>query len=399
MSDFIYAKKLILPSTAANVLQSLCMADAFARLASGSGASFHFSFFPGVRTERGKTRQSVVNEVCRDLGHASFAAGAWRVLPGKNKGLYGLLFHFSLLHALVTRPGGIFYSRDISEALFLARAAELLRLSRCLVFEMHETLHRQAHNAVNPAVAATLKAREQRVMDSLRGLVVIHPDLAAQARELFGYGGPALVEPSGYNPALFHPLPLFTQDSPWPGEADPVYLVYVGRFHQGKGVENLIAAMDYLPERFHLRIIGGAPQSRFAALQEMAIAVPRRTPRIAFHGALPQTAIRAACAGTHIFVIPQEDATVYFSPLKLTEALALGLPVLASPLTTFNADAEQGRLALAPDSSPQGLAAGVLALAASPHQAASLRERGLAAAAPLSWTARAKRIADFCAKI
>jgi glycosyltransferase involved in cell wall biosynthesis len=86
----------------------------------------------------------------------------------------------------------------------------------------------------------------------------------------------------------------------------------------------------------------------------------------------------------------------FFSPLKLYEALALGIPVLTTPLAAFSAQRETGLVATAPGTDPEALAEGVIRLAEDKEKALSLREKGLEAAKNATWRARAERILAFC---
>ncbi|CAK7063428.1 MAG: hypothetical protein DELT_01529 [Desulfovibrio sp.] len=228
-------------------------------------------------------------------------------------------------------------------------------------------------------------------MKAVDGLVVLSPQLAETVRDVFGYKGPVSIEPSAFSPEIFKPAPFS-----WPEKGETLHLVYLGRFHKGKGVEELVAAMEYLPDNVHLRIIGGSPKDRYEALQRAASHIREGATRISFTGALPQREAATAVEGAHIFVIPQQGGELFFSPLKLYEALALGVPVLATPLDTFAAQREAGLIATAPGTEPRELAEGIMHLAANKEHAFALREKGLAAARSATWQSRAERILEFC---
>jgi glycosyltransferase involved in cell wall biosynthesis len=113
---------------------------------------------------------------------------------------------------------------------------------------------------------------------------------------------------NGYNPEIFSTQPFFQA-----AHEEKLTLVYLGSFHEGKRVENLVAAMDFLPSTVHLRVIGGVPEKNFDALRKLAAGVRDGSERITFTGALPQKDAAAACAGAHIFVIPQNERRIFFS--------------------------------------------------------------------------------------
>jgi glycosyltransferase involved in cell wall biosynthesis len=161
----------------------------------------------------------------------------------------------------------------------------------------------------------------------------------------------------------------------------------------GKGLPELLEAFARLPGRFRLRLVGGNPPQAFASLRGAAEALGI-VDRVDFLGTLAQRDVRAACAGAHIFVLPQQS-DFFFSPLKLYEALALGLPVLATPLAVFAAYAGSGLTHSAPDRTPAGLAAGIRELASDPGRALRLREQGLREALSRTWLHRARTILSF----
>ena len=385
----IYAKKLRLPTQSANVRQALNMALAF------EAAGAPVRCFPGV-TVAGTSRttaRDVLRGLLEEFGAHAVPSG-WRVLPGKSKGLYGLLFRLAVFGAVRDCPDGCLFARDLAEAEYLSALGRVFR--RPLLYEAHEMLHVMHEKEGKGHWQKTLQ-RERRVFASLSGLICLNDIVAEQAKDLLGYDGPVCLAPNGYNPLAFYPLPLFTRDNPWPDQSSPVTAVYVGNFHPGKGVEDLLDAFALLPGRFHLRIIGGSPEHLLAALKEKAV-TPGLSDRVTFTGALPQNKIREACMGAHIFVIPQQSS-FFFSPLKLYEAMALGLPIVCTPLSIFTPYIASECVLTAADATAAGLAQAITSLAGQPGQAEALRQKGLAEAAGHSWTQRAATVMDFIASL
>lgn len=382
--SLVYAKKVRLPSQSANVWQSLNMAAAF------EAAGADVCCFPGSCGYSGKGGNSaVLHEALQGLGLTGLPRG-WTVLPGGNKGLYGLAFRAAVTLAALSKPGSILYARDIFEADYVRLLTK--RLKRACFYEAHEILHLMHKAADNPRWSETLR-RERAVFASLTGLICTTTAIGEQAREALGYQGPLLIAPNGFNPAFFHPLPLFTAEHPWPGADARFTAVYAGNFHPGKGVEELLEAFSLLPERFCLRIVGGNPKQAFDSLRGKAWELGLRS-RVEFIGAVPQHKVRDACAGAHTFVIPQQSA-FYFSPLKLYEAMALGLPTICTPLQVFAGQIDSGAVLGAPGTEPAALAKALNELAGQPDMAERLREKGIAEAADKTWLARASRIIDF----
>lgn len=378
----LYAKKIRLPSSSANILQSLNMAAAFAREAKE------------CRTYIGCSvgNEACVRQMLDALGQDVLPDG-WRIVRSASKGGYGMRFRAGLLRCIMGRRPVLAYARDISEAFTLALLRRFRRFQ--FFYEAHEVLHLM-HREMGKKEWEQTKRREQNILSAVSGVVATSERVAQELRDSLGYSGPLLVAPNGYNPRIFHPVPLFTAENPWPGPEDTVRLVYVGNFHPGKGVEQLIDTMGLLPRRFQLRIIGGNPVDAFKALNLQAQSIAPG--RVTFCGALPQSKIREACLGAHIFVIPQQSE-FYFSPLKLYEAFALGIPVLTTPLEVFRPFWEKKVVCLSDGTSSKRLAVSLQNLANMPEYAVSMRNGALFEACDRTWLKRANLVMNFIKNI
>lgn len=387
MPDVLFAKKAILPSGNANVLQSLNMAAAFAE---AGGATV---FYPGLACEKGADTANRIAAICDENGLDAATADSWSFLNGSHKGRYGLSLRGRTALWYLSKKLGLAYARDIGEAVFLARLRQFFGVRNRFLFEMHEVLHVQHQRPFSRFDWQTTRRKESTVFRSIDGLVAINEALVEQAGEYFGYHGPSLVEPSGFNPKLFFPIPLFSADAPWPDAEDEVRLVYIGSQRRGKGVKELMQAMALLPKRFRLKVIGGGDRKYVSDMRRRAREIPGWQERIEFTGQIAPNCVRTACLRGHISVMPQQETQGYFSPLKLNEALAMGMPLVATPLKTFGSHCDL--LHFAKDSSPEGLAAGIEELAATPGLAERLRRDGIEACREATWKARASRILDF----
>lgn len=387
--EVIFAKKIVLPSASANILQSLNMASAFKDAGALVWCRPGFKTSIGERLTGGSSLQKRYAELLQGYGLVSPCPA----VPVWHKGLYGAGFRRWLFGRMLFGKERLLYARDMSEASFIVKGLQLCpQRNHTFIYEMHELLFVQ-HRQSGKAGWQEVRQREGSVLGAVHGLVVINEQLGCAAKEEWGYDGPVLTEPSGYNPNLFHPVPLFTETAPWPEGDDPVQLVYVGSLRPGKGVPELLKAMALLPRRFHLRVIGSGGSGALEALREQSRDIPNAEERIAFTGHVPQSRVREACLGAHISVLPQQTGQGYFSPMKLNESLALGLPVVATPLRLFAPQAEL--LYRAEDVSSEALARAVDALVRNPGHAGLLRERGIREAERYTWQARAARILEW----
>ncbi len=394
--DFLYAKKLTLPSTAANVVQSLNMAAAL------SQCGANVIFFPAIkaalgewlrgRNKKGDDLSTQLQKLLQPYGLDLSGINGWHPLWNVHRGLFKRNYEAVLNKCMREHERLTLYARDVEEAYILARFTAKNPHKKPFIFEMHKLEHAPRKQRGDDWQGVF--AREKKILNSVNGLVVTNSCLGDMAGEYFGYKGPVLVEPNGFNPSLFRPLPLFTPEMPWPGPDDTVTVLYIGKFIEGKGTDALVESMAYLPQRFHLRLVGSGGADEEAALRAKAAAVPGGAARIHFAGQVAQRDLRSACMGAHISVIPQQPRAQFFSPIKLYESLALGLPTICTPLEIFAK--ERHLVHPAGDASPRALAEAIRTLAGSPNLAERLRDDGIRAAARFTWQARASRILEFC---
>jgi glycosyltransferase involved in cell wall biosynthesis len=171
----------------------------------------------------------------------------------------------------------------------------------------------------------------------------------------------------GADVELFHPGAA----GPVPFRRDPhrIYCVFAGAFRSWHGVVQLTAALSRLhaagERRFGAVLIGDGPE------RPAAERAARDVPHVIFTGALPHHELPAALASTDIGVAPFDPFRhgplrlgFYWSPLKVFEYMAVGLPVVAPALPRLKRLIEHGREGLLYDpADPRSLDRALLELA------------------------------------
>ena len=155
-----------------------------------------------------------------------------------------------------------------------------------------------------------------------------------------------------------------TRIVPRPEEIGDPVVTFVGTLKPWHGVADLLAAAALAKRPWKLRIIGDGPER--AALEEQAAGLGIE---VDFRGAVAPADMPGQLAGSAIGVAPYPDLggeqQQYFSPLKVYEYLAAGLPVVASAVGQLpEILGELGTLV--PPSDPAALAAAIDTLAADP---------------------------------
>ena len=170
--------------------------------------------------------------------------------------------------------------------------------------------------------------------------------------------------------------------------------VYAGGLMEWKGVDLLVEAARELPEvRF---VIAGGMPADVERIRSLAAGVDN----VRIDGFQPPSRVPLYLAAGDVGVVPNRSkpdiSARYTSPLKVFEALAAGLPLVASDLPSLRdvLESEEDAVFVAPDDS-RALAAGIARLVADEELRASLAARGRARAPELTWDARAARLLEW----
>ena len=244
----------------------------------------------------------------------------------------------------------------------------------------HQAAERQVRRAL--ADASALLAVSGGVADYLGGF--------AEAR------GKVHIVPNGVEPRRFQPRPRQR------AAAEPFTIGFLGSLRPWHGLAGLIDATKLLVERglpVRLAIVGKGPERPALEAQAERLGIAGR---IAWTGSVPETAVPGELAGMDIAIAPYPALEgFYFSPLKLFEYMAAGLPIVTTAVGDLPRLVEHGQTGwlVRPDDSA-ALADGIARLAADP---ALCRSLGTAARAVVierhSWTATAGRILEIARRV
>ena len=156
--------------------------------------------------------------------------------------------------------------------------------------------------------------------------------------------------------------------TPQPESPGAPVVTFVGTLKPWHGVDVLLRARAQAHKDWKLRIIGDGPMR--AELDDLARSLGID---VDFRGAVAPDAIPQHMAGTAIGVAPypamNTDSDQYFSPLKVYEYMAAGLPVVASRVGQLPEIMGESAY-LVPPSDPEALAEALDALVANPAERA-----------------------------
>jgi phosphatidylinositol alpha-mannosyltransferase len=211
---------------------------------------------------------------------------------------------------------------------------------------------------------------------------------SAEAASRLYFPGRYEVIPNGVDVDRFHP-----EHAPFERWRDParINLLFVGRLDPRKGLPYLLSAMPRVVEhtqgRVRLLIVG---DSYLRARFERGIPRPLR-PHIHFLGHVPRADLPRWYATGDIFVSPASGNESF--GIVLLEAMAAGIPVVATDIPGYRAVIEPGENAEAfPPGNVAALSRTLCRLIDDPARRALLARRGRARAMEFAWPRVVDRI-------
>jgi glycosyltransferase involved in cell wall biosynthesis len=243
-----------------------------------------------------------------------------------------------------------------------------------------------------PAFARRLFAGvERRWARRAARVMTVNRPYAEVMAERFGVALPAIVLNASYRrpTTTAHPKPLLHERLGLTSEARLV--LYHGGLSPDRGIEQLIDALPLLPADVHLVLLGYGPLETSLRAQATE---PALTGRLHLLPAVPPGELLDWVASADLAAMPIQPTTLNHrltTPNKLLEAMAVGVPVVASNLPGMAGIVEDtGCGVLCEPTDPASIASAIRTLLnASPAEREARRERTLAAAqGSYSWEAQ-----------
>lgn len=287
-----------------------------------------------------------------------------------------------------------------TEALDIAgRVATALRVP--IVYDGHELwLERVRRNRSTLYASLTRRyfARvERRWLPRAAGRITVSEPIAQHLRRRYGLSE-IVVVPN-------YPIPVEPPDPPWqlrrlPGATsvpvDAPIVLFIGNATEGRGIEELMEAMESLPEA-HLVLLGAADQEDYVRPLARRHHVARRvhvTPRVPSEHVVNY----AASATVGMAAIPPVSLSYRYSlPNKLFQCMQAGLPVVASDFPQVREIVESSGAGLTVDPlDARAIASAIRTYLDDPRRRSEDGARGRAAVrGRFNWTAVAPRLVEL----
>ncbi len=262
-----------------------------------------------------------------------------------------------MARALIDAPVDLLYERYSLFSTVTALVSKSLQIPSVLEVNAplidEQRIHRELIHEEEALKALTAQ------VEAARASVCVSEQVAAWVQSHVS-SGRVITVPNGVDIQRIHPV---VQDP------DTTIVTFVGTLKPWHGVEDLIAAAAACRTTFTLRIIGDGP------LRERLEAYTRFFGVDAdFRGAVAHSQIMEHLKGSAIAVAPYplvEDAQSYFSPLKIYEYMAAGLPIIASDIGQARSVLDSVGV-LVPPSRPDLLASALDSLVMDPERRRAL---------------------------
>ena len=367
------------------------------RVPGPKGASLHLQAITRALAETGHEVMLVAV-----AGHGEPPARLHSVLlphPGRTTGLRREARKLRFSAALPRRVAGAldaFAPEVVYERLSLfGTAGRRIALAHGVphVVEVNALLSREESQWRGLRMGALARRRERQVLAGATLRVAVSEEVATAVRAV-APGPPTLVVPNGVDARALSCLPAPATAREALGLPGDAFITgFAGALRPWHGVGNAIDALAEMPPPHHLAIAGDGPLRAEMTRRAEALGVAGR---LSWLGQLEHERMPGFLAALDVAVAPYPAIEGFaFSPLKVFEYLAAGVPTVASDIGQLRPLLSGGRGQLVPPGDPHALAEACERVRRDPEpwreRARIAREDVLAAH---SWDDRARMIID-----
>ena len=258
------------------------------------------------------------------------------------------------------------------------------------------TFHATAEGGALPYLYRAVRAAGRRVVDSADALTAVSPVAAAfHARALGVDPSRISIVPNGVDVARF----ALHADGARTGSSGP-RLVFLGRLEPRKGADTVVRAFLLLaggrPD-LRLRVLGDGPLA--GELRRLVAGAPADVAdRVELAGRAEPSALPGLLADADVALLPARGGESF--GIVLLEAMAAGLPIVATDIPGYRAVARHEREALlVPPGDPAELARAAARLLDDGALADRLVRAGTRRAAEHDWAVVASRMQEIYASV
>ncbi len=282
----------------------------------------------------------------------------------------GILFWMALGRVIRYRYAVVHGVEDCGLIAWLAARIGWARF----IFERHSDPSSYHKGRLRNALMAVYAAIERFVMRRADAVIGTGPGLVAHAQAVGRASRACLIPDIPSSLAEATPVGRETARARCARQTDDLLITYVGSFAVYQGIDLLFAAIPLVAAeepRARFVIIGGSPAQ--IAERKAALAAAGAAKSVLFLGLIDPDQLPDFLAASDLLLSPRLAGMN--TPLKLLDYLKAGAAIVAT-------DCEANRLILSDDNAqltpltPEGFAAGILALCRNPDRRERLRQQG-----------------------
>jgi glycosyltransferase involved in cell wall biosynthesis len=302
--------------------------------------------------------------------------------------LYGFYFKFDIIKALLGNTSTL-YTREKGQALLWIKIKRLLRSNIPTFLEIHKFDYFTTPESETKK-RKKMRKRDAFLLNNADGIIFISESLRQMAKEYTPFDTPSTVAHSGFNPDLFYP-----RDRPI---GNTFTFGYTGKLTASKGVDILLKALALTPPNVRLKLVGNKSPGFMDYCRDLF--GENVNSKLIIADAVPYTQIPDALADVDAVALPYVTPYLYLSPIKLFEALGMGLPIVAMPLPQLTEVLTPDVNAVfAQDKTAEAFAGAMTRLASEPGKSRAMGQANSGLSQEYTWDKRAQRIIEFMRQI
>jgi alpha-1,3-rhamnosyl/mannosyltransferase len=282
---------------------------------------------------------------------------------------------------------------DVFHASHQLRTAPSTARVTATIYDMTCWLLPEMHSAANVRVSRRFG---ERVLKRAQGLIAISGNTRSDAARILGIDPEkiAVIYPGVAEPFFAANDPIIRKAQAKYGISRP-YVLFVGTVEPRKNIDTLLDAWQALGrterEEFDLILAGPAGWANRQTLARLN----SRTPGVRYLGYVAEQDLPGLTAGAAVFAYP----SLYEGfGLPVAQAMAAGVPVVTSNISSLPEIAQDGALLVDPNSSAE-IRAAIERLLSSGSLRSELGEKGTRRAQRYRWDICARQSLDFFRKV
>ena len=298
-------------------------------------------------------------------------------------------YNLRLFLYLLFKPRGVYFSNDLDTLLpnfFMSR----LKSTR-LIYDSHEYFTEVPELIGREKVRAIWLRIESYILPKLKTMLTVNKTLAKIYSEKYDIPVHAVRNVPKINGYGNHSEGIQVRKKYGISSSDYL-IIYQGAVNKDRGLEELIEAFTYLPEKYHLLIIGTGDV--YQTLVEKTEGLKLK--QVHFLGQIPFSELAAYTIEADLGVSLEKSTNLnyrYALPNKVFDYLASGVPILVSPLTELCAILDKHDVGkLLPSHEPKEIAVTIETIFANQNQLAIWKENTKKACEEYCWENEEKKL-------